>query len=110
MTCRRGPGNMADSAREQGRPTAIGAGFGRRAVVDSVRRFVSISLAAAGLAWLAWLLVEREPVEGAWTIQVVLALATFAGGCWGEFHRYRTWTRPMRQFSELLIQIRGGEL
>jgi diguanylate cyclase (GGDEF)-like protein len=102
---------MVDSARQQGEITATEAASPvRRAAVLGVRRAFVILLTVSGLAWLGWLLVSREPVAGAWTVQVILALATLVAGCWGEVHRYRTWTRPMRQLQELLPTVRGGEL
>src|SRR4051812_28247093 len=102
-------GSMADSAREQGELTpAEPPSPTRKPVAGLLRRVLFILLAGMGLAWIGWLLVEREAVQGAWTIQVVLALMTFVAGLWGEVHRYRTWTVPARQLGELLLQVRGG--
>jgi diguanylate cyclase (GGDEF)-like protein len=85
-------------------------GFWRsRGAGGVVAQGLSIFLSAVGFAWLIRLLVERDPVQGAWTLQVMLALAAFLSGCWGAAHRYRTWTLPMRRLQELLARTRDGE-
>src|SRR6478735_5635659 len=102
---------MGDSARQQGETTPGMAGeIARQPIARSLRRGFVILLSSTVLAWTGWLLVVREPAQGAWAIQVILALATLAAGCWGEVRRYRAWTRPMRQLCELLPSVRGGEL
>jgi diguanylate cyclase (GGDEF)-like protein len=75
-----------------------------------VSQGLSIFLSAIGFAWLIRLLVERDPIQGAWTAQVMLALAALVSGCWPTAHRYRTWTLPMRRLQQLLAQAREGEV
>jgi diguanylate cyclase (GGDEF)-like protein len=74
------------------------------------RQALSILLSATALAWLARLLVLRDPVQGAWALQVMMSVAAFMAGCWGAAHRYRTWTLPMAKLRELLPRVREGEL
>jgi diguanylate cyclase (GGDEF)-like protein len=76
----------------------------------AVGQGLSIFLSAVGFAWLIRLLIERDPIQGAWTIQVMLALAALVSGCWTAAHRYRTWTLPMRRLQQVLAQAREGEV
>jgi diguanylate cyclase (GGDEF)-like protein len=75
-------------------------------LLNGVRQVLGIFLSAIGLAWLGRLLVMRDPVQGEWALQVMLALAAFLSGCWGAAHRYRTWTLPMRRLQERLAAAR----
>ncbi len=76
---------------------------------NGIRKGLSILLSATALAWLGRLLVVRDPVQGAWTLQVMLAVAAFLAGCWGAADRYRTWTIPTRRLLDLLPRVHRGE-
>jgi diguanylate cyclase (GGDEF)-like protein len=78
-------------------------------MAGAVGQALSIFLSAVGFAWLIRLLIERDPVRGAWTLQVMLAVAALMSGCWTAAHRYRTWTLPMRRLQQLLARAREGE-
>ena len=82
----------------------------RHPALNPVRQVFGILLSATALAWLARLLIQRDPVQGAWALQVVTALAAILAGCWGAFHRYRTWTVPMRKLQDLVGRAHAGEV
>src|SRR3712207_245827 len=84
--------------------TSMGLAARSRGVVAGAWEAAGILLSATGLAWLVRLLVLRAPVQGAWALQVLLALSAFLAGSWGAVHRYRTWTLPMRQLQLLLAK------
>jgi diguanylate cyclase (GGDEF)-like protein len=75
----------------------------------AVGQALSIFLSAVGFAWLIRLLIDRDPVRGLWTLQVMLGMASLVSGCWTAFHRYRTWTQPMRRLQALLARAREGD-
>lgn len=102
---------MAESLRRRGEAaTARVRRVLRHPAANGVRRGASILLSATALAWLARLLVVRDPVYGAWTLEVMLAIAAMMAGCWGVVHRYRTWTVPMRSLQDLLAKAHAGEI
>src|SRR5690348_15886883 len=78
-------------------------------LLNGVRQTLGVFLSAVGLAWLGRLLVVRDPVQGAWALQVMLSLAALLSGSWGAAHRYRTWTLPMRRLQQLLAEARDGD-
>src|SRR5687768_3035107 len=81
----------------------------RFSLLSGIGHAMSILLSATAMAWLARLLVVRDPVQGAWALQVMMALAAFLAGTWGAVHRYRTWTLPARNLLTLLARVRDGE-
>src|SRR4051794_39584967 len=104
---------MAQTARTDSyEPTPGGSLLqpGGKQLINGLRQALSIFLSAVGLAWLGRLLIDRDPVQGAWALQLMLALAAFLSGCWGAAHRYRTWTVPMRRLQLLLAKAHSGEI
>jgi diguanylate cyclase (GGDEF)-like protein len=79
-------------------------------VLNGIRQGLSILLSITALAWLGRLLILRDPVQGAWTFQIMMAVAAFMAGFWGVVHRYRTWTLPMRALQAMLPRAHRGEI
>lgn len=69
----------------------------------------SVIVPAAAFAWLLRLLLTRSPIRGAWTIQVMIALATLLASCWGAIQRRRLWEEPTRKLIRLIGQAHRGE-
>jgi diguanylate cyclase (GGDEF)-like protein len=69
-----------------------------------------IVVAAASLAVLLRLLISRSPMQGGWTIQVLIALSTLVTSCWGAIQRRGTWERPTRRLIRLTSQAHRGEV
>jgi diguanylate cyclase (GGDEF)-like protein len=102
---------MSEFARQRNAlPSSSSRENSSRKVLDGVCQAVCISLSILSMAWLVRLLVVRDPVQGAWALQVILAVAAFMAGCWGAVHRYRVWTLPMRELLELLPRAQRGEI
>ena len=78
-------------------------------LLSAMRQAVTVLLGATAVTWLLRLLIDRDPVQGAWAGQVMLALATLMGALWDVNHRRRHWQRPMAQLIDLLPQVRKGE-
>jgi diguanylate cyclase (GGDEF)-like protein len=77
-------------------------------LVFAVQAFAVI-VPAGAFAWLIRLLIDRSPIRGAWTIQIMIALATLLASCWGAIQRRRLWEGPTRQLIRLIGQAQRGE-
>jgi diguanylate cyclase (GGDEF)-like protein len=100
----------APAAEPDGAAGDLRAAPARRAPAwGAARVALTIVLAGAGFAWLIRVLVDRDPVRGAWTWQVMLSIAAILAAFWDVAHRRRFWTLPMQRLTHLTRQARDGE-
>ena len=78
-------------------------------LINSSRQFVSILLSVTALAWLTRLLVQREPLDNPWAMQVMLAVGAVLAGCWGIIYCHRVWISPARELQAMLPRVHRGE-
>lgn len=69
-----------------------------------------ILIAIAVMAVFARVLLRGRAAHDSWPLQVLLGAGTVAGIVWGAWQRYRLWTLPIRRLSEVVEQVRKGEL
>lgn len=70
---------------------------------------LALLLSAVGLALVVRLLIQPDPIQGSWMVQLMLAVAALLAGCWGIIHQYRHWCIPMRRLCELLPCVQRGD-
>ena len=107
-----GGADVAASALEEAAHNGGGGGGGDGiAPVWALARLAfSVLLAVAGVACIFRLLLDRDPLRSAWTLQFVLAVAAVLASVWDTVYRYRCWTLPMRRLTALTRQVIEGEL
>ncbi len=71
---------------------------------------LTILLTATAFAWMLRLLIARDPIRGAWTLQVMLAVGALLASCWGTVDRRRFWFSPIKQLKALVPQARRGQI
>src|SRR5437867_2750124 len=70
----------------------------------------AVVLAVTTIALLIRSLLGGQPAHLNPVVQVLLALATVAGVCWGAWQRYRLWSSPVRELGKIVEQVHQGEL
>src|SRR4051794_38516103 len=68
----------------------------------ALRQVVTIILAGTAFTWLLRLLIERNPTQGQWTLQVMLAIGALLAALWDVFYRRQHWGLPLNRLKHLL--------
>src|SRR5262245_29005805 len=75
-------------------------------VSDLVIQTGAVVIAVTAIALLIRHLAGGQPAPFFTLVQILLALATVAGVCWGAWQRHRLWTSPIRQLGKIVDDVR----